>query len=364
MVEVLRLAGSPAPETAVSTVTEPAAAAAWYATAERVPPRQVIAVYDLGGGTFDAAVLRKQDAGFELLGAPAGVERLGGVDIDEAVMAHVRTTLGSRLGELALDDPTTVRSFARLRVECVEAKEALSSDTQVTIPVDLPGLHTEVRLTRTELEAMSRALLEGSVAALARAIESAGLGADEVDRVLLVGGGSRMPLVARMISGAFGRPYFVDAHPRHAVCLGAALMAASLAGQASAALVIRRASGSDDGDGTDAGDSPATSPSGETPGSDPAAGSDGGRDASLGTPVDAASPGRAGDLAVTADSVWVAGGGDQAAYVVRHRRSLEAQRIGRSSQPTRGHLAVDDLLDGLGLPASNTTAPQADVPIR
>jgi molecular chaperone DnaK len=208
----------------VITLTEPEAAAISYAAAERVPAGDVVAVYDLGGGTFDASVLRKTPDGFEVLGTPSGVEHLGGIDVDEAVLAHVTQVLGVELTSLG-DDETTRRAVARLRADCVEAKEALSADTQATISVVLPGLHHEVRITRAELEAMVRPLLEQSAAALRRAVTSAGLTAADVDRVLLVGGGSRMPLVAELVGEALGRPVFVDAHPKHATALGAALAA-------------------------------------------------------------------------------------------------------------------------------------------
>ena len=209
----------------VQTITEPEAAAISYASTERVPVGEVIAVYDLGGGTFDAAVLRKTDDGFEMLGSPEGIERLGGIDVDEAIFSHVRRALGDSMDKLDTEDLGVCRAVARLRSDCVEAKEALSSDTQASIPVLLPNLHTEVRLTRSELEGMVRPVLDDTVGALRRAIASTGLAPAEVDRVLLVGGSSRIPLVAQLVAEALGRPFFVDAHPKHAVALGAALSA-------------------------------------------------------------------------------------------------------------------------------------------
>ncbi|HEY8546734.1 MAG TPA: Hsp70 family protein [Acidimicrobiales bacterium] len=223
--ELTEMVDAPAGADPVLTITEPEAAAISYASTERVPVGEVVAVYDLGGGTFDAAVLRKTEGGFEMLGPPEGIERLGGVDVDEAVFQHVRSLLGPSFDALDEDDPAVARAIARLREDCVEAKEALSSDTQVSVPVLLPNLNTEVRLTRSELEGMVRPVLEDSVGALRRAITGAGLTPDAVDRVLLVGGSSRMPLVGQMVAEALGRPFFVDAHPKHAVALGAALTA-------------------------------------------------------------------------------------------------------------------------------------------
>jgi molecular chaperone DnaK len=212
------------------TVTEPEAAAIAYAAAERVEPGSVVAVYDLGGGTFDAAVLRKTEAGFEILGEAEGIDRLGGVDFDAAVFAFVTAALGGAVESLDAADPAALAALAHLRNECIEAKEALSSDTEASVPVLLPGLHTEVRLTRAELEAMVRPPLLETVAALRRALHAAAVEPGDVDVVLLVGGSSRIPLVAELVSHEIGRPVAVDAHPKHVVAMGAALAVDERAG--------------------------------------------------------------------------------------------------------------------------------------
>jgi hypothetical protein len=122
-----------------------------------------------------------------------------------------------------------ISAARRLRAECVEAKDALSSDTSVAIPVALPGLDAEVRLTRSELEDMMRPLLLQTARSLEQAIRSAGLDRADVDRVLLVGGASRMPIVSELVTEALGRPSFVDAHPKHVIALGAAITAGTTA---------------------------------------------------------------------------------------------------------------------------------------
>lgn len=220
--QAIRLADLPA----AVTLTEPQAAAISYAVNERVEVGSLIAVYDLGGGTFDAAVLRKTEDGFDILGEPEGIERLGGIDLDEAVFAHVRRAVGEAMDGLDVDDPTTISALVRLRQECVATKEALSADTEASIPVLLPNLQTEVRLTRAEFEQLVRPPLSDTVAAMRRALASAGVEPTQVSSVLLVGGSSRIPLVAELVSDAFGRPIAVDAHPKHAIALGAAHAAA------------------------------------------------------------------------------------------------------------------------------------------
>jgi molecular chaperone DnaK (HSP70) len=217
------------------TLSEPEAAAIHYASLERVAPGSLVAVYDLGGGTFDASVLRKTHGGWDILGEPEGIERLGGIDFDEAMFQHVVASLGDAVEQLDPDDPAAMAAVARLRRECVAAKEALASDTDASIPVVLPSLQTEVRVTRGEFEESIRPSLTQSVGALRRALRSAGIEAHEVSAVLLVGGSSRIPLVAQLVGAELGRPIAVDAHPKHGVALGAAMTAAERAGAAAPA---------------------------------------------------------------------------------------------------------------------------------
>ncbi|MFK7916638.1 MAG: Hsp70 family protein [Ilumatobacter sp.] len=223
--QAIRIAG--VPEDRVDLLTEPEAAAISYANQERVDPGQIVAVYDLGGGTFDAAVLRRTEDGFEIMGRPEGIERMGGIDFDAAVFAHVNRALEGKLQELDPEDPMVMSGVARLREECVDAKIALSSDTDATIAVLLPNLQTDVRITRNEFESLIRPSLSDSIAAMHRALQSAGITAADVAKVLLVGGSSRIPLISQMVSSELGRPVAVDADPKHAIALGAAGYAAT-----------------------------------------------------------------------------------------------------------------------------------------
>jgi actin-like ATPase involved in cell morphogenesis len=216
----------------VRLVSEPEAAAAHYAATRRLDDGQIVAVYDLGGGTFDVAVLCKRAEGVRILGIPEGIERLGGVDFDEAVFSHVNAAASGALTELDPRDPQASIALARLRQECVLAKEALSVDTEAVVPVFLPGRHFEARLTREEFEDLIRAPIESTVGALSRALRSAQVSPDQLSAVLLVGGSSRTPLVARTVSAQLGRPTVVDAHPKYAVALGAATLAGLAGGGA------------------------------------------------------------------------------------------------------------------------------------
>jgi molecular chaperone DnaK len=204
-------------------LTEPEAAAFEYCSVERVETGSTIAVYDLGGGTFDVAVLRKiDDNRFELLGEPSGAERLGGVDFDEAVFEHLREAFADGLRALAPDDEVAMSAAARLRRECTEAKEALSTDTEVTIPVLLPGVQAQARMVRGEFEALIRPALEETVELVRTTIRSAGLAEADLDAVLLIGGSSRIPLVGQLLSQQLGRAVLVDCDPKSTVAQGAA----------------------------------------------------------------------------------------------------------------------------------------------
>ena len=113
-------------------------------------------------------------------------------------------------------------ALARLRRDCVEAKEILSSSTDTVVAVALPGVNRSVRLTRGELDDMLRPAIGETVAAMRRVLASAGVQPADLSAILMVGGSSRIPLVSELLSGEFGRPLALDNHPKHDIALGAA----------------------------------------------------------------------------------------------------------------------------------------------
>lgn len=212
----------------VPTTTEPEAAAAHYATSRNLPDGRLVAVYDLGGGTFDATVLRARGGGVEIVGVPEGIERLGGIDFDNALFTHLDFLCDGALSSLDANDARAAMSLARLEQDIVLAKEHLSVDARARVPVFLPERTFDVVLTRAVFEDLIRAHVESTVVALQRTLGSAGVTPEELDAILLVGGSSRIPLVAQMLTEALGRPVAVDTHPKYAVALGAATLAAQL----------------------------------------------------------------------------------------------------------------------------------------
>jgi actin-like ATPase involved in cell morphogenesis len=208
----------------VAFCTGPQAAAISYSIREPLDIGAAIAVYDLGGGTFDTAVVCKTGATtFSMLGVAEGIDCLGGADFDDAVFGHVLAAVPA----LSESEPEATarlrRSFALCRRECTEAKEALSVDTAVTIPVLLPQVQSQVSLTRAEFEDLIRPQITETVDALQRTLASAGVAPADLHAVLVVGGSSRIPLVAQFLATELGRPVVVDADPHAAMALGAAL---------------------------------------------------------------------------------------------------------------------------------------------
>ncbi len=201
-------------------ISEPEAAAIHYVQSERIDPGELIAVYDLGGGTFDAVVMRRTDNGFEALGQPAGVERLGGLDFDDVIRSFVLEA--AELDNIDQNDEAAVTSAYALQGSCTDAKRVLSADTVADVRVVFPGLSTSVRVNRGEFEDRIRPRLAETLSALQTAIDSAGVEPADLSRILLVGGSSRIPLVSALLAQRFGRPLAVDSDPKNTVALGAA----------------------------------------------------------------------------------------------------------------------------------------------
>ncbi len=209
----------------VTRQTEPEAAAIEYTRSERVDPGELIGVYDLGGGTFDAVIMRRTIDGFEVVGQPHGVERLGGLDFDEAIWRFVLDTAEI---DTSRSDAATLAAAHQLRDRCIEAKRLLSFDTSANVHVVFPDAVQTVRITRSEFEDRIQPRLNETVSAFQSALDSGGVAATDLSRILLVGGSSRIPIISQMLTQEFGRPLAVDSDPKNTVALGAARTAALL----------------------------------------------------------------------------------------------------------------------------------------
>lgn len=208
----------------VALCSGPQAAATSYSIREPLEIGATVAVYDLGGGTFDTAVVCKTgETTFSVLGVPEGIDGVGGTDFDDAVFGHVLAAVPAVSEQEQQASARMRRSYALCRRECTEAKEALSLDAEVTIPVLLPHVQSQVSLTRAEFDDLIRPQITETVDALRRTLASAGLGPADLDAVLVVGGSARIPLVADLLETELGRPITVDADPQVAMAVGAAM---------------------------------------------------------------------------------------------------------------------------------------------
>ena len=222
--EVLREAIEQADLPSYSLLAEPVAAAARIGIT-RTAPGQHVAVYDFGGGTFDAAVLLRTPDGFDIAGPPAGRDPLGGEDIDQRIIKYLGEVLSGDEPELwsKLINPPDVawrRNAAGLHTEVQRAKETLSE--VMVCQLWVPGLEQDIQLTRSELEQLIASEIDATVDALEQVFVDAGVGVADLAGIYLVGGSSRIPLVADTIWRRLGVQPAVQDNPKSVVALGAA----------------------------------------------------------------------------------------------------------------------------------------------
>ena len=218
-------AGQLAGFTVERIVNEPTAAALAYGL-DKLGERAKVAVFDLGGGTFDISILELMQGVFQVL-ATNGNTRLGGDDIDAALTAHLAEAVERETGE-----PPTAETLARLRERAIEAKHRLSTEETVEIP--LPFLRSDrsvsVNLTRADLERLARPVVEKTRGHCLRALADARLEPAELSEIILVGGQTRMPLVRRLVAEIFGKEPNISQNPDEAVAIGAAIQGGILSG--------------------------------------------------------------------------------------------------------------------------------------
>ncbi len=224
-------------------INEPTAAALAYGI-DKVSGDRVVAVYDLGGGTFDISIIEIADVDgekqFEVL-ATNGDTFLGGEDFDLRLIEYLSQEFKHDSGMDLHGDPLAMQ---RLKEAAEKAKIELSSSqqTEVNLPyitADATGpKHLVVKLTRSKLEALVEELVERSLEPLRIALKDADKSASEIEEIILVGGQTRMPLVQERVSAFFGKEPRKDVNPDEAVAVGAALQGAVLAGDVTDVLLL------------------------------------------------------------------------------------------------------------------------------
>jgi Fe-S protein assembly chaperone HscA len=206
-------------------VNEPTAAALAYGLDKR--KNGVVAVYDLGGGTFDISILRLQDGIFEVI-ATNGDTHLGGDDIDNLLIA---IALDDIAGDMKLDVRKNGEAVQRIRQAVIDAKIELSAKDTTTLDVELPnGQQYQREIRRAQFEQLIAPVIERTIAPCKQALKDAGLTPRDVDEVVLVGGSTRIPRVRALVRELFGREPHVELNPDEVVALGAAVQASILSG--------------------------------------------------------------------------------------------------------------------------------------
>jgi molecular chaperone HscC len=224
--QATRDAGAIAGLTVERIINEPTAAAMAYGLHERHREMRAVVV-DLGGGTFDVTVLEIMEGVIEIQSS-AGDARLGGHDFDEALAEHLAKRA---LERQRVDLKSDARAWARLREASEALKKRLSDATTASaalpdLPVGGRAVQLEAQLTRDEAETVWAPLLERMRVPILRALRDASVTPEKIDEVLLVGGATRMPCVARLTSQLFGKLPLRRLPPDEAVALGAAVQAA------------------------------------------------------------------------------------------------------------------------------------------
>jgi len=210
-------------------VNEPTAASLAYGLDQK--QNGTIAVYDLGGGTFDISILKLHEGIFEVI-ATNGDTHLGGDDIDNLL---ITIALEDIQGDLAMDLRRNGEAVQAIRKSVIEAKIALSSNDTAKLDVDLPdGKRYQREITREQFERLVKPVIDRTIGPVRQAMKDASLTAKQVDEAVLVGGSTRIPLVRRLVENLYERKPHSELNPDEVVALGAAVQANILSGRSEA----------------------------------------------------------------------------------------------------------------------------------
>jgi molecular chaperone DnaK len=221
-------------------INEPTAAALAYGLDKKSGKDEKIAVYDLGGGTFDVSILELGDGVFEVK-STNGDTHLGGADFDRTIVNYLADEFKKEHGMDITDDKAAMQ---RLRDEAEKAKIELSTSQEVDI--NLPFLtadadgpkHFEHKLSRSKLESLVADLIDKTKEPCEKALKDAGLKASDIDAVVLVGGMTRMPAVQKKVKDIFGKEPMQGVNPDEVVAVGAAIQGGVLAGDVKDVLLL------------------------------------------------------------------------------------------------------------------------------
>ena len=220
-------------------INEPTAASLAYGL-DKTDKSEKILVYDLGGGTFDVSILELGDGVFEVL-STNGDTKLGGDDFDNKVMDYIAETFKAENG---IDLRNDKMALQRLKEAAEKAKIELSSSTQTNI--NLPFItadatgpkHIDMNLTRAKFNELTHDLVQRSIEPMKKALSDAGLSMNQVDKVILVGGSTRIPAVQEAVKSFTGKDPSKGVNPDECVAIGAAIQAGVLTGEVKDVLLL------------------------------------------------------------------------------------------------------------------------------
>ena len=213
-------------------INEPTAAALAYGLDKQDKPEKIL-VYDLGGGTFDVSILDIGDGVFEVL-STSGNNKLGGDDFDEAILNYLVKEFKKENG---IDLSKDKMAMQRLKDASEKAKKDLSgvSSTNISLPFISQGedgpVHLEMSLTRAKFEELTSDLMDSTLEPVRKALKDADLTSKDIDKILLVGGSTRMPKVAELIKKELGMEPSKGVNPDEVVAMGAAIQGGVLTGE-------------------------------------------------------------------------------------------------------------------------------------
>ncbi len=221
-------------------INEPTAAALAYGLDKAQNANQKVFIYDLGGGTFDISILEIGDGVFEVL-ATAGNNRLGGDDFDQRIMDYLVDTFKK---EHNIDLSKDRMAMQRLKEAAEKAKIELSTlnNTKISLPFISMGesgpVHMDVDLSRTKFEALISDLVQQTVTLTQTALKDSKLNINQIDKVILVGGSTRVPCVVDAVRGVTGKEPFKGINPDECVAIGAAIQGGVLGGEVKDVLLL------------------------------------------------------------------------------------------------------------------------------
>ena len=211
----------------INMLDEPSAAAYCYLNAGKISEGDKLLVYDLGGGTFDVALICVKDGKFEPLAQPMGNPRLGGADFDRMIVDDIMAQIGEEKVGPIKANPVNYSRFVTMVLElAIKAKHHLSSASIFSDIISVGYDAVEYTLEGSRYNAMIAPVLDDTIKQVRAILQTAGLKPSDVNKVLMVGGASRTPLVREMLSRELGQEPFKDVDPELAVCEGAVAMKA------------------------------------------------------------------------------------------------------------------------------------------